>query len=581
MKYRWILRPVEQPEVLQQLQNELNKLPEPLARALLLRGIDNLERARRYFRPSLEDLHDPFLMQDMDEAVDRVIQAIQNEETLLVFGDYDVDGTTSTALLTAFLREVGANVDYYVPDRFEDGYGLGETGIDYAAEIGAGLIIAVDCGVTAIKEALYARAKGIDLIICDHHTPKDTLPEAIAVLDPKREDCEYPFKELSGCGVSFKLVQAILERLGKSQEQAFRYLDLVALSTASDIVPICGENRVLMAEGLQILRQNPRLGFRKLAEQAHLDFSTCTTSQIVFSIGPRINAAGRLGDACQAVALLLEQDEARAFDFASNLEQLNLKRRTLDRETLNVAVDMAQQQLADRTRYTIVLHRPEWHLGVIGIVASRLVERFYRPTIMMCTNNGRVKGSARSIGGLNIYQALEACKDVLIEFGGHNFAAGLSLHEEDIPSFQQCFEETVSDMITPDILRPVIEIDASLDLNDIDDRFWAVLKQFAPFGPQNTKPVFQASDLELAGQPHSVGRENAHLRFKVRQRESRNGRSMDVIGFNMGKQIDMLFDSQRQGLPIDLLFSIEENYWKGRTTLQLKARDLRLGQDYD
>ena len=581
MKYRWILRPVEQPEVLQQLQNELNKLPEPLARALLLRGIDNLERARRYFRPSLEDLHDPFLMQDMDEAVDRVIQAIQNEETLLVFGDYDVDGTTSTALLTAFLREVGANVDYYVPDRFEDGYGLGETGIDYAAEIGAGLIIAVDCGVTAIKEALYARAKGIDLIICDHHTPKDTLPEAIAVLDPKREDCEYPFKELSGCGVSFKLVQAILERLGKSQEQAFRYLDLVALSTASDIVPICGENRVLMAEGLQILRQNPRLGFRKLAEQAHLDFSTCTTSQIVFSIGPRINAAGRLGDACQAVALLLEQDEARAFDFASNLEQLNLKRRTLDRETLNVAVDMAQRQLADRTRYTIVLHRPEWHLGVIGIVASRLVERFYRPTIMMCTNNGRVKGSARSIGGLNIYQALEACKDVLIEFGGHNFAAGLSLHEEDIPSFQQCFEETVSDMITPDILRPVIEIDASLDLNDIDDRFWAVLKQFAPFGPQNTKPVFQASDLELAGQPHSVGRENAHLRFKVRQRESRNGRSMDVIGFNMGKQIDMLFDSQRQGLPIDLLFSIEENYWKGRTTLQLKARDLRLGQDYD
>ena len=581
MKYRWILRPVEQPEVLQQLQNELNKLPEPLARALLLRGIDNLERARRYFRPSLEDLHDPFLMQDMDEAVDRVIQAIQNEETFLVFGDYDVDGTTSTALLTAFLREVGANVDYYVPDRFEDGYGLGETGIDYAAEIGAGLIIAVDCGVTAIKEALYARAKGIDLIICDHHTPKDTLPEAIAVLDPKREDCEYPFKELSGCGVSFKLVQAILERLGKSQEQAFRYLDLVALSTASDIVPICGENRVLMAEGLQILRQNPRLGFRKLAEQAHLDFSTCTTSQIVFSIGPRINAAGRLGDACQAVALLLEQDEARAFDFASNLEQLNLKRRTLDREMLNVAVDMAQQQLADRTRYTIVLHRPEWHLGVIGIVASRLVERFYRPTIMMCTNNGRVKGSARSIGGLNIYQALEACKDVLIEFGGHNFAAGLSLHEEDIPSFQQCFEETVSDMITPDILRPVIEIDASLDLNDIDDRFWAVLKQFAPFGPQNTKPVFQASDLELAGQPHSVGRENAHLRFKVRQRESRNGRSMDVIGFNMGKQIDMLFDSQRQGLPIDLLFSIEENYWKGRTTLQLKARDLRLGQDYD
>lgn len=576
MKYRWILRPLERPDVVTRIRQELNDLPEALARVLVLRGIDTFERARLFFRPSLEHLHDPFLMRDMDAAADRLVRALHHGERILVYGDYDVDGTTATALMTSFLREQGADVSFFIPNRFDDGYGLGQAGIDHAAAVGARLIVALDCGVTAVEEAAYARSKGLDLIICDHHTPKPELPEAVAVLDPKRPGCPYPFKELSGCGVGFKLVQAVLARLGAPPERAFAYLDLVAVSTASDIVPVYGENRVLMAEGLRRLMTEPRVGLRALAEQARFDFATCNTSQIVFQVGPRINAAGRLGDASVAVSLLLEEDELQARVYAAQLEQLNRQRRTLDQETLDSALQMAERQITSRPRHTVVVHHPDWHLGVVGIVASRLVERFYRPAILLCTNQGEVKGSARSIGGLNIYAALTQCKDLLTEFGGHDFAAGLTLPEENIAAFQERFDEVVGAMITADMLKPAIEVDAPLALDEIDARFWAVLKQFAPFGPENDRPVFQATDLEVAGQPRTVGRDGAHLKFNVRQRGSYDG--MEVIGFSMGDYLPVLHASRQNGQPLELLFSVEENAWNGRSSLQLKARDLRLAE---
>src|SRR5690554_1077631 len=405
MKYRWIPRQLDNPEAITRLQRELNNLPEPLARALVLRGIDTFESARLFFRPCLSHLHDPFLMRDMDVAASRVLSAISNGERVLIYGDYDVDGTTATALLVSFFRDNGVKADFFIPDRFEDGYGLNRIGIDFAVEHEDSLVIAVDCGITAVDEAAYAREKGIDLIICDHHTPDAHLPETVAVLNPKRQDCAYPFKELSGCGVAFKLVQAVLSLRGEPVERAKPYLDLVAVSTVSDVVPIFEENRVLMYEGLKVLRQSPRIGFRTLAEQAGISLTDCSTSRIVFGIGPRINAAGRMGDASRAVELLLEDDERRASILTAQLELANKQRRQLDQETVKQATEMAERQLGARTRHSVVLYHPEWHLGVVGIVASRLVERFYRPTIMLAASNGIVKGSARSIAGINVYDA--------------------------------------------------------------------------------------------------------------------------------------------------------------------------------
>jgi len=577
MKNRWLLRPVSQPEVVARLRQELNDLPEALARTLVLREVTTFEGARLFFRPLLEHLHDPFLMKDMDAAADRVVQALNRGERILVYGDYDVDGTTSTALMTTFLREMGAEVQYFIPDRFRDGYGLGKTGIDYAVEIGAALIVALDCGITAHEEARYVRSCGLDLVICDHHTALETIPDAVAVLDPKRPDCAYPFKELCGCGVGFKLVQAVLARLGEAPERALPYLDLVALATASDIVPVNGENRVLLREGMTRLKKEARLGLRALAAEARVDLDQCTTQQIVFGLGPRINAAGRLGDAGRAVDLMMATDEAVAQKLAQQLEQVNLKRRALDQETLDEAVAMAERQLGDHTRHTLVLHNPAWHIGVIGIVASRLVERFYRPTILMSTVNGYAKGSARSINGINIYQALQACQDLLVQFGGHNYAAGVTLMEADVPAFQKQFDDVVSASVTPDVLDPVIEVDAHLNLADIDTRFWKVLQQFAPFGPANDTPVFQGQDLEVVGEPRLVGRDGAHLKFAVRQRGVYSS-GLDVIGFRMQHHLPTLLDSIQHGTPFELLFSVEENTWNGRITLQLRARDLRTGQ---
>lgn len=577
MKYRWVVRSIDTPAVVQRLQQDLNNLPSALARALVLRGITSLDDARFYFRPSLNNLHDPFLMQDMDVAAARVSRAIDEGEKVLVYGDYDVDGTTSTALMTQFLRDQGLEVAYFIPDRFKDGYGLNEVGFDYALEVGASLVVALDCGITAIDEAAYARSKGLDLIICDHHIPKETLPDAVAVLDPKRPDCPYPFKELSGCGIGFKLIQAVLAHRGQPAERAYPFLDLVAISTASDIVPIYDENRVLMREGLKQIGMNPRLGLRKLAELTKLDLSSCSTRQIVFTVGPRINAAGRMGDAGRAVELMLAQSEAEAEQLARRLEEVNLQRRAIDQETLQEAERMATQYLNAKTRNSLVLYQPHWHLGVIGIVASRLVERFYKPTIMLTAVNGGVKGSARSIDGINVYDALMACEDLLREFGGHDHAAGVALDEDHVPAFQERFDEQVTAALTPEMMYPIMEIDAELDLQHIDRRFWAVLKQFAPYGPENKTPIFVGRDLEVVGRPRTVGRGGSHLKFRVQQKGTKNG-AMEVIGFGMGDGLETLQESWYRSIPLEMAFSIQENDWQGNRTLQLRARDLRLKQ---
>ncbi len=576
MTYRWLLRPVENPDAVTTIQQQLNNLPEALARALVLRGIDTFDGARLYFRPSLDHLHDPFLMQDMDAAADRVVQAIRQGERVLVYGDYDVDGTTSTTVMTHFLRSMGVEADFFIPNRFTHGYGLHNDGIDHAADLGARLIITLDCGITAVEEARYARERGIDLIICDHHTASETPPDAVAVLDPKRPTCTYPFKELSGCGVTFKLVQATLSRLGEPPERALPYLDLVAISTASDIVPIQDENRVIMREGFAQLRKTRRQGLRAVAGLAGLDFNSLSVDRIVFSIGPRINAAGRMGEANRAVQLLLSEDPVEAADLARILEEANKQRRALDREIQGQAVRQAEIQLSGKMRHALVLHDPEWHQGVIGIVASRLVERFHRPAIMLCTANGSAKGSARSITGINIYNALQACDDLLTQFGGHDYAAGMTLPEENIPAFRDRLDEVVGAIMTPEMMIPAIEVDALLNLDALDDRFWNVLKQFAPFGPTNMKPVFQAEGLEVAGQPRTVGNTGAHLKLAVRQHKGLGGRPHPVIAFGHGEKLPMVQAAQREGRPLEMLFSIEENTWRGQTTIQLQARDLRV-----
>lgn len=574
MTHRWIHRQVSDPELLSGIQRELNDLPEALARALLLRGIQTLDQARHFFRPSREHLHDPAEMMDMTAGATRLAQAINEREHVLVYGDYDVDGTTATALMVMFLRAHGVNATYFIPDRFKDGYGLKRSGIDRASEVGATLIVALDCGITAVEEARYATSKGIDLIICDHHKPKDTLPEALAVIDPKRSDCSYPFKELSGCGIAYKLAVATLTELGEDPDDAAAYLDLVAISTASDIVPILGENRVLMREGLDLITASPRPGIARLAQVAGLKLATCSTSEIVFKIGPRINAAGRLGNASLAVDLLLADDDAEAARIAGELDAMNTQRRTLDGETLKSALAQADRHITSGLIHSVVLHDPDWHLGVIGIVASRIVERYYRPAVLLSTSHGEAKGSARSIAGLNVYSALDACSDLLTQFGGHDFAAGLSLPEENVPAFRRRFDDVVRDLVDPDNLVPAISVDARLDIDEIDGRFWAVLKQFAPFGPENPQPIFHAERLRVKDRPRAIGSGGAHLKFTAY--DAGGTTAMDVIAFRMGDRLPMVEKSIRDGVPLEALFSIEENHWNGRTSLQLRARDLRL-----
>ncbi len=575
---RWRLRRLpdgHEEEAVERLGSELNQLPAALSRSLLLRNISCFEGARSFFRDGLATLHDPFLMADMARAADRLAESIQKRERVLVYGDYDVDGTTSTALMARFLRDHGVESHFFIPNRFRHGYGLCAEGLDRAVELGARLVVALDCGVTAVDEADYARRRGLDLLICDHHEPGAVLPDALAVLDPKRRDCTYPFDGLSGCGVGYKLVQATLQVLGLPAEEAYRYLDLVAVSVACDIVPILGENRVLMRAGLERLATSPQAGLAALASRTNVELGSCTSSRIVFQLGPRINAAGRLEDASIAAALLLADDPNEAAELADRLETLNLRRRELDVETREEALQMAEGFM-EAAPLSLVLHREGWHPGIVGITASRVAEHFGRPTVLLTSSgNGEAKGSARSVRGVDLHAALSACRDLLTRFGGHAHAAGLALPVENVPALRLRLEEAVAGTVTADDLAPELELDAQLALPEIDDKFWRILKQFDPFGPDNPKPMFWGRDLRVVGQPTLCGTDKKHLRMRVGQRDG-GGLSYSVIGFNLADKLPVAMSSLRVGRPVELAFVVEENSWNGRTNLQLRAEDLRL-----
>jgi single-stranded-DNA-specific exonuclease len=557
--------------LIKKLADEL-KISPTLAQLLVNRNIDSYEKARAFFRPDMNDLHDPFLMDGMDLAVERIARAIANKETFLVYGDYDVDGTNGTALLWSFLRSVGANVSYLIPDRIKDGYGLSQRGIEIAKERGATVLITVDCGITAIEQVNAARAANIDVIICDHHEPGDTLPRAYAVLDPIKPGCRYPFKALSGCGVAFKLVQALLSSdrlqssLGQNADELLRsYLDLVTLATTADIVPLTDENRVLVKLGLEIINSNPRPGIRALIDTSGTKPGRISAGQIVFILAPRINAVGRLGDAMRAVELLTCESYDEALSLARVFEEENRARKKLDEEAFLEAQQIVEEFLDVDADSAIVLHQESWHPGVIGIVASRLVERYYRPTIMLTTVDGVVKGSARSISGFDIHQALKRCEDKLLQFGGHKYAAGLSVDPDRVEEFKEAFNAVARELLTDELLTPRIHIEAEMDLDELTPKFVGVLNRFAPHGPGNMRPVFAARNVELNGPPRIVG--NNHLRFKVRK----NGRVFDAIGFNLGGLMER-FQGRNT---VDIAFSIDEGEYAGEPVPQLKIRDIK------
>jgi single-stranded-DNA-specific exonuclease len=575
-EYRWTLRrdASTTPEMIQtalSLSQELSISPI-LTEILVTRGIDTYEKARAFFRPSMEDLHDPFIMNQMAAAVQRISQAIVKGERMVVFGDYDVDGTDSTAMLWKFLKDAGANVSYFIPDRVKDGYGLSIAGIDHVRDEGATLLIAVDCGITAVQQVKTARSYGIDVVICDHHEPGNEIPDGVAVLDALLPSCPYPFKYLCGCGVAFKLIQALVtsepirSKLGEeAPKRLLDYLQYVTLATTADIVPLVSENRIMVKLGLELINSIPVPGIRALIETAGLSLGRISSGQIVFVLAPRINAVGRLGDANRAVEMLASDSYDRAGQIARVMEDENFQRRKIDEETFAQAQEIVEKFLEADNDSAIVLHQEAWHPGVIGIVASRLVERYYRPTIMMTTVDGVAKGSARSISGFNIHEALKRCEDKLIQFGGHKYAAGLTVELDKVDEFRDAFKQVAAELLTQELLTPEIRIDAEVQLSDLTPKFIRVLSQFAPFGPENMRPVFAARGVEVLGQPRIVGKN--HLRFKVRS----NTHVVDAIGFNLGH----LLSRVRSGCKVDVAFSLDEGEFAGETVPQLKIRDVK------
>lgn len=541
------------------------KVHPMLCRLLALRGVSTYEEAFRFFRPKLEHLHDPFLMKGMHRAVERVEQALDRGERILVYGDYDVDGTTAVALMYAFLSAVHDNLDSYQPDRYKEGYGISRAGIDYAAETGVSLIIALDCGIKAVNQAAYARSKGMDMIICDHHLPGPVLPEAVAVLDPKQDDCPYPYKELTGCGIGFKLAQALAARRNLPEERVYDLLDLLAVSIAADIVPITGENRVLTFFGLQLLNSRPRPGIDALLQEAGFK-GTLTVTDLVFVIAPRINAAGRINHASDALELLLAPDVEQARERAGQINADNQYRRELDSRITEEALAAMDSWGDVDSRVSTVVYHPDWHKGVIGIVASRLIEKHYKPTVVLARSNGHVVGSARSVRGFDLYSALEACADMLVQFGGHKYAAGLTLLESDLPVFRERFERAVADRITQESRTPVITIDAELEFDDITDKFYDIVNQMAPFGPGNMKPVFLTRQVRDNGQSRIVKEE--HLKLDLFKPGQRN---MKGIAFGQGFQYEAI---QRKTM-FDVCYNLQLNEWNGKSTVELLVKDIR------
>lgn len=563
---RWTLKPKPDPQTVEHLCEVLG-VDRSIASLLAQRGINSFEEAKKFFRPSLSDLHDPFLMKDMDKAVARIELAFQNGENIMVYGDYDVDGTTSVALVSSYLKKIYPNVATYIPDRYDEGYGVSYKGIDFAADNEISLIIALDCGIKAIEKVAYATQKGVEFIICDHHRPGAGIPDAVAVLDPKRLDCDYPYKELCGCGVGFKLLQALNEKRGESFELLIPYLDLVATAIGADIVPVTGENRILAYHGLQMINAAPRAGFSAILKQVKKDHLTLT--DVVFIIAPRINAAGRMKHGLHAVNLLTEEDPQQAMIYAAEIEEYNKDRRdkdkTITEEALAQIVELKEQE-----RLTTVVYRDSWHKGVIGIVASRLTETYYRPTLVFTRSGEKLAASARSVHGFDVYDALEGCSEYIEQFGGHKYAAGLTLQTEQYENFKRKFEEVVSASIDRKLLIPEIQIDAEIDLGEITEKFHRIIKQFAPFGPGNMSPVFMSRHLKDTGYARCVGGEDKHLKARLFQKL--NGRSIDAIGFDLGKKCDLLADGKK----VKAVYCIEENEFQGNVSLQLKLKDVEV-----
>lgn len=567
MQKRWVEQEVKGLAEMEELQRSLN-VDSVLASLLVGRGITNFEEARRFFRPELNHLHDPFLMRDMDLAILRIESALASQEKILVYGDYDVDGTTSVALVYSFFKKYHSEIDFYIPDRYKEGYGISTQGIDYAAENGCTLIIALDCGIKSVDKIDYANKRNVDFIICDHHLPGDVIPAAVAVLDPKRLDCPYPYKELSGCGIGFKLVQAYAQKNNIPFSDISCYLDLVAVSIASDIVPITGENRVLAWFGLQKINTDPCKGITALMNLSGRR-DNLTITDVVFTIGPRINAAGRIDDAKHAVNLLIADTDAVAIEKGQVINLKNSERKEHDSNITDQALALIDSNPELIGRKTTVVYNELWHKGVIGIVASRLTEKYYRPTIVMTKSNGYAAGSARSVAGFDLYEALLECSDLLEQFGGHKYAAGLTLKTENIPAFQQKFEEVVARTIPEELLVQAITIEAELELGQINPKFVRILKQFEPFGPQNMAPIFVSRNVYTYGSAGTVG--DKHLKMSVHQD---NKTYYNCIGFGLSEYLPSI----NNGMPFDICYTIEENTWKDTRTLQLNIKGIRLSQ---
>ncbi|WP_343615439.1 single-stranded-DNA-specific exonuclease RecJ [Flavobacterium sp.] len=564
---RWTLKPKPSEEKIKHLAQALN-VEDFVASLLIQRGIETFEDAKKFFRPSLEHLHDPYLMKDMDKAVARIEKAIENQENILVFGDYDVDGTTAVSLVSSYLKSHYPHVATYIPDRYDEGYGVSYKGIDYADDNGISLIIALDCGIKSIDHVAYAKAKNIDFIVCDHHRPGDILPDAVAVLDPKREDCSYPYDELCGCGVGFKLIQALGQNRNETVEDLLPYLDLVATAIAADIVPITGENRVLAYFGLKVINSEPRPGIKALTHQVKKKVLDIT--DVVFIISPRINAAGRIKHGNHAVELLTEFDLEQAQQFASEIEQYNADRKDLDKKITKEAFQQILEN-KEEERFSTVVFQEDWHKGVIGIVASRLIETYYRPTLVFTKSGDKYAASARSVKGFDVYNALDACSEHLEQFGGHMYAAGMTLKAENYLLFKEAFEKCVQETILPEMRTPEIEIDAEINFSDITPKLIRILKQFEPFGPQNMTPVFMTANVKDTGYAKTLGAEDEHLRLYAKQN---NSDGIAAIGFGLGKKLNI---AQNQN-PFQIAYCIAENEWNGTISTQLMLKDIRTNE---
>ncbi len=573
MDKKWVMKEQGPADQVNSLASGLGVDPV-LANLLVQRVIKSYEEARIFFNPDLKDLHDPFLMKDLEKAVRRIREAIENNEKILIYGDYDVDGTTSVALVYSFLKKYYPNLLYYIPNRYTEGYGISSDGIDYAAENDVKLIIALDCGIKAVEKIAYAKERKIDFIVCDHHMPDGTLPDAFAILDPKQPDCKYPFKDLSGCGVGFKLLQGLCTTSDFSFEELTNFLDLVAVSIASDIVPITGENRILAYFGIRRLNEEPCSGLKSIIKISGLENKTIGIDDIVFKIGPPINAAGRMKSGRKSVDLLISSNDGLARKIGDAINIFNNDRKSIDRRITNQAIEMIAADPDSSKKKSTVLFNPKWHKGVIGIVASRLIETYYKPTVVLTESNGMATGSARSVPGFDLYHAMENCSDLLVNFGGHTYAAGMTMEIDTIPAFRERFEKEVASKINEDLLTPKIEVDSLIALDKIIPRFYNTLRRFEPFGPGNMSPVFKAEKVIDNGMVKKVGASGKHLKLAITT-ENNTKMVLDAIGFNQAGNYQLI----NMGMPFDICFTIEENNYRNKRSLQLNIKDIKTRED--